>query len=597
MPAKRTRRRLIVLAVATIVVAWLVACAALLWSAKGDAETGLDAMNDFSSLASTDISTFVESIGGQQDDVAEETGEQRLRDAADAFEQANASVSSPLLVPMRFVPVLGRQVRSVDALSAAAATTAADAATAFGDLTALLDASTNEPGDRLATTAEVERILTTLQTGIDELDLGPSEALVGPLARARERFVDEYEQVMATLDDAVVAITGVHDFLEGPSRYLVMAANNAEMRAGSGMFLQMGSMDVAGGQFTLGEFEATADLKLPTPGAALDPDLAALWGPLEPTQDWRNLNVTPRFDETARMATEMWAASGRGEVDGVLAVDVVGLRRLLELVGPVEVDGVDGPTTITAENVQSQLLLEQYAGADDDVEGARRAQLGRVASAVFESFNQRSVSATQLLQVLQDTGAGRHLLLWSSVPEQQAAWEALGASGRVPENALMVSVLNRGGNKLDQFLSTRAALSAVDVDDTMRRVTVRVDMTNDAPGGLPRYVGGPYPGTDFAAGEYIGLLAVTVPSGAGNPAVDGAELVGTAVDGDSRVLVSRVRLPRGASGSFTVSFDLPSTWATIDVLPSARVPATEWSAGDLAWSSERSQVVELDALG
>jgi len=352
---------------------------------------------------------------------------------------------------------------------------------------------------------------------------------------------------------------------------------------------------VIDGTFTLGEFEAAADLQLTEPGATLDAGLEPIWGPLSPTEDFRNVNLTPRFEESARLASQMWESSGRGPVDGVMAIDVVGLKRLLKVVGPVEIEGLDGPLTITAENVQKQLLLQQYQDAEDEEAGLRRASLGRVASAVFQSFNERQISADELLAVLQDSGSGRHLMLWSDKAPQQAAWEALGAAGTLSDNTLMVSILNRGGNKLDQFLTTDSVLTAT-TDGANRRMRVQVTMTNTTPNGLPRYVAGPYFGTDLAEGEYLGLLSLTVPQGAGNPAVEGAELVAAGEDGPTRIIVSNVRIPRDQTAVVTVEFDLPVEWTSVEVLPSARVPPMTWTAGEATWTDKKPRLVELDEL-
>ena len=586
------RTRSVVLGVvALLVVAWLAACAWLLLGARDDAQAGLDAMDEFNSLADQDIPAFLDSIG----DGATEEG---LRTASDSFESAHSKASSFVVAPLRVVPFIGRQIRSVDALSSSAALTTDAAADAVASLSEVLDRPSNASGDRMTTTAEVERVLVVLQTRIEDLDLGPSEGLIGSLAAARARFDEAYAAVLDALDTAVVGVTGVASFLEGPNRYVVLAANNAEMRAGSGMFLQLGSMDIEDGGFTLSEFQATADLKLPEPGGTVDPDVAAIWSPLEPAQDWRNLNVTPRFDVSAELAAQMWESQGWGGVDGVLAIDVVGVQNLLEVVGPVEIEGTDGPMTISADNVRDELLVNQYLDVeeDDPLSIERRAQLGRVAAAVFRSFNEGSLSATELLSVLQDSGAGRHLLMWSEHRDQQRAWEALGTAGLVDEDDLMLSIQNRGGNKLDTFLETTARFSGTTEGD-LRRLEVEVTITNDAPTGLPRYVAGPYPGTDLSYGEYLGLLTLTVPGGAGDPVVTGAELAASGQDGDARVIVANVRIPRGTTSTVTVAFDLPTDWSAVDVLPSARVPPSAWTAGEEQWNDDHRVTIELDELG
>ena len=590
---KRSQRRLVLGGVTALLAVWLVACGWLALSAKSDVDSGLGSMNGLSSLSTKNTAAFIDAIRGTTSLQVD------LLDSAESFRSANSTLGSPVLAPMRVLPVIGRQLRSLDALTGAAATTTRSASTAIDSIDTVLEESSGADAgstqDRLTTTAGVATALTTLQADISDLDLGPSEGLVGPVNDARNQFIEEYQQVDTTVDTALTGVTGVHDFLRGPNRYLVMASNNAEMRAGSGMFLQIGTMDAIDGSFTLGEFEATADLQLDQPGATLDAGLEPIWGPLSPTQDFRNVNLTPRFDESARLASQMWEASGGGPVDGVLSIDVVGLKRLLKVVGPVEIQGLEGPMTISAENVQKQLLLKQYQDAQDEETGVRRASLGRVAAAVFQSFNERQVSAEDLLSVLQDSGSGRHLMLWSDIEPQQAGWEALGAAGTLSDNTLMVSVLNRGGNKLDQFLTSSSVLTATtDGDD--RRMKVQITLANTTPGGLPRYVAGPYSGTDLAEGEYLGLLSLTVPQGAGNPVVDGAELVASGDDGPTRIIVSNVRIPRNQTAVVTVEFDLPAGWTSVEILPSARVPPMEWTAGDATWTDKKPRLVELDEL-
>ncbi|MGB6058713.1 MAG: DUF4012 domain-containing protein, partial [Microthrixaceae bacterium] len=426
---------------------------------------------------------------------------------------------------------------------------------------------------------------------------GPADGLIGPLASARNRFSEQYHEATTTLDDAIAGVKGTRAFLGGPEKYLVLAANNGEMRAGSGMFLQIGVMATSHGRFQLGAFTPTGDMFLPAPGARLDPTLEALWGPLTPTQEWRNLNLTPRFDESARMAKEMWKSSGRGEVDGAMAIDVVGLRKLLKVSGPIFVNDDSGQqSVISADNVLHVLLVEQYKSLTSAGQDERRAHLGDVAAAIFESFNNGNVPLADMLEAFTAIGRGRHLMMWSSDPIQQAGWVSLGLSGTLAENDVMLSVINRGGNKLDQFLEVTSELSSKTTDSTRHLVT-SVTLTNTSPGGLPAYVEGPVAGLGLTAGDYLGYLSLTVPGGAGDPSSTGAEIVGTAIDGPTKVIIIRVVVPRGQTKHIEVAFDLPTSWKTINVLPSARFPSVTWSAGSLKWNDGGDKELALDKLG
>ena len=127
---------------------------------------------------------------------------------------------------------------------------------------------------------------------------------------------------------------------EGPNRYLLVASNNAEMRAGSGTFLSAAELVVRDGRLRLGAVNPT-DLVLPERTVPVRGDLDTNGGRLDPANDFRNLGLTPDFPTSAAQATRMWPHTPGGrEAKGVIAVDVRGLAGLLKVTGPVDVDGV-----------------------------------------------------------------------------------------------------------------------------------------------------------------------------------------------------------------------------------------------------------------
>jgi hypothetical protein len=276
-----------------------------------------------------------------------------------------------------------------------------------------------------------------------------------------------------------------------------------------------------------------------------------------------------------------------------MSIDVVAVQRLLELTGPVEVAGPDGAFTIDGDNVRAQLLRKQYEAFDDRED--RRDQLGDVAQAVFDAFNQRPVPAADLVGLIDRAGAERNLMLWSSDPDQQAAWEALGVSGELTPDTLMAALINRGGTKLDPYVTIDAALSAEDLGDRWR-VSVQVDLANGAPEFLPTYVEGPVEGSGGVAGEYIGILALTVPEAATEPTTSGDGFAVVGDDGPTRVIGTNVAIPRGEQRSVTVTFELPKEWDTVRVTSSAHVPAVRWTAGDKEWTERRPRSVALESL-
>jgi hypothetical protein len=491
--------------------------------------------------------------------------------------------------PLRALPVVGRQIRSFDALAAAAATTADDGSVAVSEASALLESGLDDPGARVAAAVGLAETLTVLEQQLEAVDLGPSGDLVGPLQRARDRFATERERALFTIDRTVAASTGVAEFLEGPSDYLLLAANNAEMQAGSGMFLQVGVLHVEDGRIKVGELVPSSELFVDQPVVPLDPDVEARWGVLLPNQEWRNLNVSPRFDASATVAAGMWEANGNPPVDGVLAVDVAAVGALLEVTGPIVVDG----KTLTADNIAEDLTLDQYVDYEDDRD-ERRDRLGRVVRETFTALDERQWSPSGLLRSLQGAGEGRHVLAWSPDAVQQEAWEAIGLDGRIGARSLLLAVLNRGGNKLDPYLDVSVDL-AVEPDvaprragtqTSVHRVTVEVTLTNQATEDLPRYVAGPHPESGVDEGAYRGIVSLTIPGAGGDQEVLGGVLATLGDDGPARVLASSVVVDRGDSVVVTFRFDLPEAQRDLLIEPSARLPATSWHFEGDEWDDE-----------
>jgi hypothetical protein len=576
--------------VVTAVVLWLAACTALVLSARSSVERGVDALDDAGLMDGNPRALLLtDDAEGTAADTA------AALDAATAeFDAASERLDNPLLAPVRLLPVLGRQLRSVETTVAAAAGMSTAATEAIEQLTVITDRATVTPEDRILTVRDTTAVLERMQRQIDALALGSPDALIGPVADARNRLIGQLELLRSTLDTGIVGLVGVADLLEGPNTYLVLAANNAEMRAGSGMYLQAGTVTITDGRFDLGEFVSTAELLGAAPGAEMDPDMAARWGLLEPNREWRNLNLSPRFDESARMAAQMWQASGRGEVDGVMSIDIVALQELLQLTGPVDVVGADGTMqTYDAGSVVEQLLRLQYAEFDD--QDLRRQQLGDVVAAVFDAFNERGVPATDLVELIDRNGAQRHLLLWSDVPEQQEAWEALDVSGVLSTNAVMTSVLNNGANKLDPYLSVNSTLAARLRGDQWE-VTVTVELTNTAPDFLSTFVAGPQPTVGTVFGEYRGTVALTVPAAATDATTTGDGFVAIGDDGPTRVIASTVSVQRGETATMTFSFRLPENWDVVQIVSSARVPTATWTIAGEQVNEGRPRNVALRSL-
>jgi hypothetical protein len=511
----------------------------------------------------------------------------RLRDAEAHFDTARTRVRSPLVSPLRALPVIGRQLRSADHLSDAGGEVAGTAAGALDEVQGRLEEGLPSGPDRVRLLAAVAEAARKADERLEVVDLGPEKGLVGPLAEGRARAAEELAELRGSAERARDASAGMATLLTGDSTQLLLLGNNAEMRAGSGMFLTVGTVTISDGRLTVDEIVPTFDFQLPEP-VPIDGDLAARWGWLEPGREWRNLGVSPRFDVTAEQAARMWEAAKGQTVDGVLAVDVVALEALLTATGPVVVEG----QTIEADTVLQDLLHDQYVGLegqDDTAQAERRSRLGGVARVALEALERPELDGALLAEKLATAARGRHLLAWSSEQEVQRGWEAMGVDGAVDTNDLMVAVLNRGGNKLDPYLDVVADLTLEPGPDATA-VTLEVTLENTVSTDEPPYILGPSPPLQVAPGTYVGLLTATLPGAAGSGRFDGVESLAVAgADGPSRVVAVPVEVPVGEERTLTLRFELPPGPGMMKVLATARTPPVSWRWLDHAWQDDHPE--------
>src|SRR5207302_706399 len=111
---------------------------------------------------------------------------------------------------------------------------------------------------------------------------------LGQLREAQKRFQRAHSWLGSPIL-APVRVDAVVGLLTGPRTYLVFAANNAEMRAGSGMFLSVGQFITRDGSVRLTGMGTVNDVAIPPGAVPLQGDLAGRWGWLKPQNDWRNL--------------------------------------------------------------------------------------------------------------------------------------------------------------------------------------------------------------------------------------------------------------------------------------------------------------------
>jgi hypothetical protein len=511
-----------------------------------------------------------------------------LRAAANSFGAARSLLSSPLLWPVDVVPVAGRQLRSVQDLSGGAEQVARVGVGVVGRSQTLLRLPHTAGPDRIALLRQLAALASVTQHDLAAIDLGPDQGLVGPVAHERTTFLNDLTQVRTTLARTTAAATAAAAILQGPQTYLLLAGNNAEMRAGSGAFLEAGAVNIGTGELTLGGMVPTYSLSLPRGAVAVGGDLEARWGFLLPGVDWRNLGVTPQFDVTAPLAARMWKASTGQSVDGVMALDVQGLQEILGVTGPVT---TDSGMVVSADNVDQFLLHDQYVGENDANEAGRVDELSSLASAALHAFENRPIKLRSLVNALSAAAQGRHVTVWSTDPRTEAVWRDVGIAGHLTSNSVMASLINRGGNKLDQYMSMTSSLRLTTRGETtVGQLTLT--LANHTPPGQSQFIGGPYPGLGTSYGEYVGIATVNLPGYVRHVSTSSAHTVVTSgPEGQTLLVANSVDIPAGSTQRVTYRFELPEAHGTLTVVPSTRIPPVSWTFAGTSFTDQIAHTI------
>jgi hypothetical protein len=477
---------------------------------------------------------------------------------------------SPFLSVLSVVPGARGQVEGLRTLTEAASDLGASARQAAAAIDVDLDAAGSEPAARLRLLDTVAEQLDRIQADAAKIDLADDHPLAGPLGDARAELRDELDRLPQRFDDARTRVRALRRVLDGPTRYLVLAANNAEMRGGSGMPLSGGVLTIKGGDLDFGEFESIANRWAGPIDRELVPvEYARTYRQFRVGQSWLQTAVSPNYPTVAPIYDAMSSAfPSFGEVDGVLVVDTVTLRHLLGVIGPVKVGG----ETYTADNVEQRLLNESYLQRDTSGEQReeRRDEQGAVATEIFDALKSRDVGIAAMATAIQEAADGRHLLAYAEDHDVQDLFDEIGATGKLYRSGLMVTVQNIAADKLDWYIDPSVTIRSVPVtgsDAYKVRLSVRIpnpERKGDT-AGVESYKEG------YKEGAHRALVAVYLPEDAYDIHSLDLDFSESGSDPPLQMVGKRVFVDEGASRTLAIEFQLPGDHPGVLLLPSGRV--------------------------
>ncbi len=233
-----------------------------------------------------------------------------------------------------------------------------------------------------------------------------------------------------------------------PHRYLVLLQNDAEARPTGGFIGSYIIIDLNDGYITKFQFNDVYDsdgqLKDPIPAPEEISKLTKYWR-------LRDSNYSPDFSISAEKAAWFLQKQKGPSVDTVIAINQSFLKNLLNVTGPVNVEGLQAP--LTAENYN---LLLSYI-VESKLTGETTPK--RILEKFIQSFQHELFSSTHfketLLSFIQGTKQ-KKILFYSRKEEVQKLFDEYALSGKInplgtKEDYINITPISIGGNKSDAY--------------------------------------------------------------------------------------------------------------------------------------------------
>lgn len=551
-----------------------------IWTIKADLDRGQDAVR----------SLDLETIDG-------EGGVDRVAaDVARAFASAHDRADgSPFLAVLAPIPVIGDQVQAMRDLTEHADTLGGFAAKAGERVQVLLDESRSDSRARVTLMRVAQEELADIEDALVPilLDPGAEGWLLGPLTGAREKFVSLLLTARRDVVNGQKFAAALERFLAGPGDHLVLGANNAEHWGGRGMLLSAGTVSVFNGDFEPSRFENTVPMNLrffgkpegiEVPGHLLD-----LYSPFRVDRDFVSAGSSPHFPQVGPIVAELAANGPLGEVGSVFAVDAIALQKLMQVTGPVTVQGEE----IGADEVIDKVLNESYRTFDTlDSRFERYEQQGDIAEAVLGAFKEGDVSILALGSALIDAAKGRHVMAWSPDPDLQQLWTQVGVAGALRPDGLLISVNNMSANKLDYFIAPTAEMQVEPAADGSQQVTLSVTVPNETrdPDLTSEYIEG-FGTCCVGPGDHRVMLDLHLPQSAYQAVSGEFPFTGHGADGPNQAIVTVFNVKNGEAVTSSVTFRLPASQRSLTLHADGRLRNLELTFRGTSYVADQDRLI------
>jgi hypothetical protein len=469
------------------------------------------------SMAEASVDALTASIDTGDDDARVRA----IEDLQDAAVSAEDRTDGPLWSALTKLPFFGDDADAVRALSRSLSLVATDG---VGPLSASIDNLDQVSVDGRIDTQLIEDLQqpvaqarSAFEGAAREVEAVDCGGCVGALKPRFDDYVKRVNEAASALVSTETAARALPAMLgaDGPRDYLLIFQNNAEIRATGGMPGSWAQVHAEDGrlemvkQGTAGDFPMAAQPVLP-----LTEEEVAVYGKEIGTY-FQDPGFTPDFPRAGALWRAHWGRKyADTPIDGVIALDPVGMSYLLEGTGPVTVRG----TTLTSANLVEELLSRPYLELGTLEQNALFDEAARV---IFDAMTGELQSPVDLVRGLSRAVREGRLLVAPFTEQDAAALrdsDVLGALGGDSETTPYVDIgLNDAtGSKMSYYLRYWAEVRAISCEGDAQTLAASMSLSQAIPPAqaaqLPVSVTG---GGDFGTepGSQLVMVRLYGPTG------------------------------------------------------------------------------------
>lgn len=285
--------------------------------------------------------------------------------------------------------------------------------------------------------------------------------------------------------------------------YMLMLQNNMELRPGGGFLGQYAIVKIKNGQITYSFFE---DANL------LDQKITAKVTPPYPFQRmmsikrWKfsNSNFSPDFPTNVEKAKYFYKL-GRGgaNFDGVIAINASVLNRVLEIIGPVSVNGIEYNSENAVLKLEEQ--VEKAYLFNEELNTQNRKWIMKEMTKIILDRLMKLQNVPKLAEFILNELRNKDVMLSFQDQTLQTEVENVGWAGKINTtwdgDYLAMVDANMGALKSDYYIK-REVDYFIDLTPVKPVVTLKINYTHTATYG------------DWRTSDYHSYLRVYVPQGA-----------------------------------------------------------------------------------